>query len=43
MPNNPVSIKHIDISGVAAPKPAAAAKKAPTKTGAKKAAPKQKQ
>jgi peptidyl-prolyl cis-trans isomerase A (cyclophilin A) len=43
MPNNPVSIKHIDISGVAAAKPAAPAKKAPTKTGAKKAAPKQKQ
>ena len=40
-PDNPVVIKHIDIAGMA--KPAATAKKPATKTGAKKAAPKQKQ
>ena len=41
-PQNPVVINHIDIEGIA--KPATAAKKpAPSKTGAKKAAPKQKQ
>lgn len=42
-PGNPVSIKHIDIQGIAKPKTAAPAKRPATRAGAKKAAPKTKQ